>query len=124
MFHLPHLRLHTRSTVTLHCFSSQPQASTITLIPSVPLIPCLSVTMQYLSFWDWLISLCIMSSSFIHIIMHITMSFLFFLKLICLFSFGCGGFLSLCVGFSLHWLLLLRSTDSRREGFHSCGTGA
>ena len=27
-----------------------------------------------------------------------------------------------CAGFSLQWLLLLRSTGSRRVGFSSCGT--
>ena len=57
---------------------------------------------------------------------------------ICLFIFGCVGSLLLCTGFlqlwragatllhctgfSLRWLLLLRSTDSRRVGFSSCGT--
>ena len=36
-----------------------------------------------------------------------------------------GGYSSLrCVGFSLQWLLLLRSTDSRHMGFSSCGTRA
>ena len=36
-----------------------------------------------------------------------------------------GGYSSLrCVGFSLRWLLLLRSTDSRRGGFSSCGLRA
>ena len=29
-----------------------------------------------------------------------------------------------CAGFSLRWLLLLRSTGSRRAGFSSCGTRA
>ena len=29
-----------------------------------------------------------------------------------------------CTGFSLQWLLLLRSTGSRRTGFSSCGTWA
>ena len=29
-----------------------------------------------------------------------------------------------CVGFTLRWLLLLRSTDSRRVGFSSCGSRA
>ena len=29
-----------------------------------------------------------------------------------------------CVGFSLRWLLLLRSTGSRRVGFSSCGSRA
>ena len=29
-----------------------------------------------------------------------------------------------CEGFSLQWLLLLRSTGSRRTGFSSCGTWA
>ena len=33
-----------------------------------------------------------------------------------------GGYSSLrCAGFSLRWLLLLRSTGSRRAGFSSCG---
>ena len=36
-----------------------------------------------------------------------------------------GGYSSLrCAGFSLWWLLLLRSTGSRRAGFSSCGTWA
>ena len=36
-----------------------------------------------------------------------------------------GGYSSLrCVGFSLRWLLLLRSTGSRCVGFSSCGTRA
>ena len=37
----------------------------------------------------------------------------------------CGGYSSLwCMGFSLRWPLLLRSTGSRRAGFSSCGTWA
>ena len=68
----------------------------------------------------------------------------FFLKIYLfylLFIFGCvgssllragfslvvvsRGYSSLwCVGFSLRWLLLLRSTGSRRVGFSSCGTQA
>ena len=36
-----------------------------------------------------------------------------------------GDYSSLwCVGFSLRWLLLLRSTGSRRAGFSSCGAQA
>ena len=36
-----------------------------------------------------------------------------------------GGYSSLwCMGFSLQWLLLLRSTGSRRVGFSSCGMWA
>ena len=36
-----------------------------------------------------------------------------------------GGYSSLwCAGFSLPWLLLLRSTGSRCVGFSSCGTRA
>ena len=36
-----------------------------------------------------------------------------------------GGYSSLrCVGFSLHWLLLLQSTGSRHMGFSSCGVRA
>ena len=65
-------------------------------------------------------------------------SFFFFFNL---FIFGCvgssllcTGFLQLrrvgaysslrCTGFSLLWLLLLRSTGSRHAGFSSCGTWA
>ena len=33
-----------------------------------------------------------------------------------------AGYSSLCVGFSLWWLLLLQSTGSRPKGFSSCGT--
>ena len=40
-------------------------------------------------------------------------------------SWASGGYSSLqCVGFSLRWLLLLRSTGSRHEGFSSCGSWA
>ena len=36
-----------------------------------------------------------------------------------------GGYSSLqCVGFSLQWLLLLRSMGSRHAGFSSCGMRA
>ena len=36
-----------------------------------------------------------------------------------------GGYSSLqCAGFSLQWLLLLRSMGSRRAGFSSCGMWA
>ena len=36
-----------------------------------------------------------------------------------------GGYSFLrCAGFSLRWLLLLRSTGSRRSGFNSCGSWA
>ena len=36
-----------------------------------------------------------------------------------------GGYSLLrCTGFSLRWLLVLRSTGSRRVGFSSCGTRA
>ena len=36
-----------------------------------------------------------------------------------------GGYSSLqCVGFSMQWLLFLRSTGSRCAGFSGCGTWA
>ena len=36
-----------------------------------------------------------------------------------------GGYSSLqCAGFSLRWLLLLRSTGSKRADFINCGSGA
>ena len=37
-------------------------------------------------------------------------------------SGGCSSFR--CAGFSVQWLLLLRSTGSRHAGFSSCGTWA
>ena len=41
---------------------------------------------------------------------------------ICLVA-ASGGYSSLrCAGFSLQWLLLLWSTDSRHAGFSSCGS--
>ena len=70
------------------------------------------------------------------------MYYLFILnKFIYLFIFGCIGSLLLCMGFSLvavsrgysslqctgfslQWLLLLRSMGSRHTGFSSCGTWA
>ena len=62
----------------------------------------------------------------------------YFILFIYLFIYGCvgslhrlslvvvtGGYSSLwCVGFSLRWLLLLRSTGSRHQGFSSCGMRA
>ena len=47
--------------------------------------------------------------------------FYFFLNL---FIFGCVGSLLRCAGFSLRWLLLLRSMGSRCTGFSSCGSQA
>ena len=46
---------------------------------------------------------------------------------VCRFSLvaASGGYSSLrCAGFSLRWLLLLRSRGSRRAGFSSCGMWA
>ena len=65
----------------------------------------------------------------------------FFFKKFILFIFGCigssllragfslvvvsGGYSSLrCAGFSMRWLLLLRSMGSRCTGFSSCGMQA
>ena len=57
--------------------------------------------------------------------------FFFWLRRVFVFVHGLslvvasGGYSSLrCKGFSLWWLLLLRSTGSRRMGFSSCGTRA
>ena len=47
-----------------------------------------------------------------------------FLKFIYLFTFGFIGSSLGCADFSLQWLLLLRSTGSRLEGFSSCGSRA
>ena len=41
-----------------------------------------------------------------------------------IYFFGCVGSLLQCAGFSLRWLLLLRSTGSRHTGFSSCGLQA
>ena len=76
-----------------------------------------------------------------HILGHKILFFFFFNKFIYLFYFwllrvfvaarglslvvASGGYSSLwCAGFSLQWLLLLRSTGSRRMGFSSCGAQA
>ena len=49
----------------------------------------------------------------------------YFFKLINLyFIFGCAGSSVQHAGFSLRWLLLLRSTGSRHTGFSSCGSWA
>ena len=69
-------------------------------------------------------SLACLSSCFIYL-------FIFWLRWVfiaaCRLSLvaASGGYSSLwCAGFSLQWLLLLRSTGSRRAGFSSCGTWA
>ena len=49
--------------------------------------------------------------------------FIYLFKFI-LFIFSCVGSLLLHVGFSLRWLLLLRSTGSTCMGFSSCGVWA
>ena len=48
-------------------------------------------------------------------------NFIYFFNLL---IFGCVGSPLLHSGFSLWWLLLLRSTGSRCTGFRSCGTWA
>ena len=59
--------------------------------------------------------------------------YLFYFSLCWVFVAACGlslvaasgGYSSLqCAGFSLRWLLLLQSMDSRHAGFSSCGTQA
>ena len=73
-------------------------------------------------------------SSSVHLLMGAQRSLFFFLFIFWLhwvFVAACGlslvaasgGYSSLwCVGFSLRWLLLLRSTGSRHTGFSSCGS--
>ena len=85
--------------------------------------------------------LCICNNNNNNIIQHTCSSnFGFFFNLFYLFIFGCvgslllhglslavvsGGYSSLwCTGFSLRWLLLLRSTGSRCTGFSSCSMWA
>ena len=55
---------------------------------------------------------------------YIVVLFIFYFLKIYLFIFGCVGSSLLCAGFSLRWLLLLRSTGSRCVGFSSCGSWA
>ena len=50
--------------------------------------------------------------------------FFFLIYLLYIFIFGCIGSSLLRAGFSLRWLLLLRSTGSRHAGFSSCGLWA
>ena len=52
------------------------------------------------------------------------MPWLFFFFDLFIFIFGCVGSSLLCAGFSLRWLLLLRSTGSRHVDFSSCGSWA
>ena len=59
-----------------------------------------------------------------HVIKLLPITLFFFNYLFYLFIFGRNGSLLRCTGFSLQWLLLLRSTGSRRPGFSSCGTRA
>ena len=68
-----------------------------------------------------------------HFLILVSFLFLKFILFIYLFLAACGlslvvasGGYSLlwCTGFSLRWLLLLRSTGSRRVGFSSCGSRA
>ena len=88
-------------------------------------------------FWGgWGETVSLGSVHFIYLFIYfLKMFFFFFIKFIYLFIFGCvgssllctasGGYSLLqCVVFSLRWLLLLRSTGSRRAGFRRCGTQA
>ena len=57
---------------------SSPQSLATTLLPSVSInLTTISRIPKYLSFYDWLISLSIMSSGFIHVVAGVRMSFLF-----------------------------------------------
>ena len=76
---------------------------------------------------------CFMSFYFIIIIKKIFLFICFYLWLRWVFVAALGlslvvasrGYSSLrCMGFSLRWLLLLRSTGSRCAGFGSCGMQA
>ena len=93
---------------TRHTFSfplSQPSAVAVLLSASVDLpvlFVCLFINLFYFCFWlHWVfVAVCRLSLVVVS-----------------------GGYSSLwCVGFSLRWLLLLRSTGSRCVGFSSCGT--
>ena len=62
---------------------------------------------------------------FIHLWLLFFKILLFFAVLgLCCCARAWGYSSSWCAGFSLQWLLLLRSTGSRRTGFSSCGTWA
>ena len=58
------------------------------------------------------------------LLIAMSLSQFFFLSYFILFIFGHIGSSLWCAGFSLRWLLLLRSTGSRRAGFSSCGSRA
>ena len=104
----------------------------------------MSDTWNHTGFSDRPLSLSNMHLKFVHIFSWFDSSFLFFffnflnfylfyfclcwvfagVPRLSLFA-ASGGYSSLwCVGFSLRWLLLLRSTGSRHAGFSSCGTQA
>ena len=102
----------------------------------------LILTSIYLGFWFFQCLLKILSFLFFNLFyLFIYLLFIYFIYLfiylfiyfIWVFVAPCGlslvaesrGYSSLrCAGFSLQWLLLLRSTGSRCAGFSSCDTGS
>ena len=82
-------------------------------------VPFPSFPLQHLFFWDFFFF-----NKFTYLFIYLVV-----LGLCCcaraFSSCGTGGYSSLwCAGFSLRWLLLLRSTGSRCVGFSSCGSWA
>ena len=66
-----------------------------------------------------------LSNLFIYLFIYFWLSWVFIAARGLSLVVASGGYSLLqCVGFSLQWLLLLRSTGSRRMGFSSCGTRA
>ena len=82
--HLAKLKLYTHRITTSLFPLPQPLWTTILLFLSIWLlyiVPHISRIMQYLSFYDWLISSGIMSWRFIHVTAHDRISFFFLLRL-------------------------------------------
>ena len=93
----------------------------------------ISLVSVIFSYWSYKSSLfCELVDAFIFLMYTYFLNFIYFwLRWVFVAARGLslvaasGGYSLLrCVGFSLRWLLLLRSTGSRRMGFSSCGTRA
>ena len=122
------------------CFNLLFSFSGFILILKPFIFVCLSVKYQHCCYFSWVLLQmhfnhplgnfrCSLSVASI----YISFWFFFFFWLCWVFVAVCGlslvvargGYSSLrCVGFSLRWLLLLRSTGSRSAGFSNCGTWA
>ena len=96
-----------------------------------PSKPCYTVQVcmwfrgQMKEMWDLLKINVFIYCLFICLFIYFWLRWVFVAALVLPLAAASGGYSSLrCTGFSLWWLLLLRSTGSRHVGFSSCGSQA